>query len=1055
MRNRSMNHTLFALLIFATAFFVLFCRVAYLTLWMHDPYLEQSKGPRELSIHLEPDRGTIRDCNNRPLVINRIAYEIGITFDKIALLPRVSVRNGQKTFPRKEYIETLSVFLAKKLQIDRQSIEDMIFSKAALFPNTFFPLKQDVEEGLFYLLKMEEKNWPGLDVRIRSKRHYPQGPVGLNVLGLLGPIQSTQMAQLQHELEVLKSFLNKRNEGIAAPLPVGFFSFQKALERYQELQKLNYRLHSFVGRGGVEEVYDNHLRGFPGKERFEVDVKGRFLRKLPESVDPLPGKRLLLTIDSELQKHAEELLIQNEKERDDQFKLLSKDHSKIAAPFIKGGAIVVLDPKTSAVLSLASYPRMHPGMDPQMWLESPDHILEIFDGAKPLMKERLDPRTKQPFFETSYLTYEMFLDQILSTDCQVKRSLSKLKTVGKMLFLQQAILTLLHHFQQQSVQALLDGLFNPDPHQVHFNVPEEFFYEQQFLSPLFSNIRHSKDRLLLYDLCHLFAPLENFSDSLKIALTDEPVEHFVALCQQIRKLEKEVKKQSRLLFKTTYMPVFRKNYFPPFLQQIRKNGGKLPYLDYLKPKEEEFFETFYERNRPLLISSALLGANIAPLFDPKYRLCEELSKIPSVPQIQKRLQDFPAHLIQNLVQVVRTSKMLNGHEKQLAQGFYPRHGFGFFRSFAYQESAPLGSIFKIVSGYAGLKRHLEKELDFTKPFDPNPLTIRDEGPRGDPLDPKNILGFLQDGTPITRNFRGGRLPRSDHPIGKCDLERAIEQSSNIYFSLLAEGANEELLSASKSMGLGSRTGIDLPMEIGGTLPFDLSYNKTGLYAFAIGQHLLTVTPLQVANLLGALVNEGQVKKPRVAKALLGAYTPQQTTLKRFEQYFAPFHLQPALFSKTLNHSLAPFVLPFESQTVRAFAFPKELSYPLLKGMHKVLNGERGGARPEAIRTYFRHPEMKKDYNKLRPYLIGKTATAQISYRPFLDKEGESALVKHTWFALVHYDENAPMFENPDLVVVVYLRFGDYGKEALPLAVEMTKKFLDLKEKSKNDPVFNS
>jgi cell division protein FtsI/penicillin-binding protein 2 len=92
---------------------------------------------------------------------------------------------------------------------------------------------------------------------------------------------------------------------------------------------------------------------------------------------------------------------------------------------------------------------------------------------------------------------------------------------------------------------------------------------------------------------------------------------------------------------------------------------------------------------------------------------------------------------------------------------------------------------------------------------------------------------------------------------------------------------------------------------------------------------------------------------------------------------------------------------------------------------------------------------------LRPYLIGKTATAQISYRPFLDREGESALVKHTWFALVHYDENAPMFENPDLVVVVYLRFGDYGKEALPLAVEMTKKFLDLKEKSKNDPVFNS
>jgi cell division protein FtsI/penicillin-binding protein 2 len=1049
MRGPSTNQPLVALFIFGFIFLLSFGRIAYLTLFLHDSYLEQSKSPRELSIHVEPDRGTIRDRYNRPLVINRIAYDVGVTFDKIALIPRVIIKSGQKTFPRKEYIEQLANFLADNLGIDRQGIEDLIFSKSALFPNTFFPLKQDVKEETFYRLKMEERSWPGLDVKIRSKRQYPQGPVGLHILGSVGPIQNTQMASIQHEIETLRSFFKKRGEKIPAPLPIGYFSIKKAQERYQELQKLHYRLNSYMGRMGVEEVYDNHLRGFPGKERFEVDVKGRFLRKLPESVDALPGKRLLLTIDLDLQKHAEELLIRNEKERDEQFKLLSIDHSKIASPFIKGGAIVVMDPKTSAVLALASYPRMHPEMDPKMWLESSDHILEIFDGEKPLMKERQDPKTKECFFESTYLTYEMFLDQVLSTDCQVRKSLAKLHTVGKMLFLQQAVQALLHHFQQQSVQVLLDGLYGNDAKEIHFVVPCDLLGEKEFLDPLFSKIRHSKDRLLLYDLCHLFAPLENFSDPLKIALSDEPIEHFVALCQQIRKLEKEVIRQSRTLFKNTYMPIFRKNYFPSYLAKVRKNGGKLPYLDYLKPKEEDFFETFYEKNRSLLISSALVGANIAPVFDPKFCLCHELAKTPSVAQIQRRLQDFPAHLIQNLIHVVRTSKMLEGREKQLAQAFYPKHGFGFSRSFAYQESAPLGSIFKIVSGYTGLKRHLEKELDFTKPFDPNPLTIRDEGPKKDASDPKNILGFLQDGTPITRNFRGGRLPRSDHAIGKCDLERAIEQSSNIYFSLLAEGADEELLNASKLMGLGSRTGIDLPMEIGGTLPFDLSYNKTGLYAFAIGQHLLTVTPLQVANLLGALVTEGQLKKPHVAQALLGAYTPKQTNNKRFQQYFAPFQVEPAIFSETLNHTLRPFILPFEPVTMQAFAFPRELSYPLLKGMHKVLNGERGGARPEAIRTYFKHPEWKKDYLKLRPYMIGKTATAQISYRPFLDKEGDSALVKHTWFALAHYDENSPMFENPDLVVVVYLRFGDYGKEALPLAVEMTKKFLQIQENRKN------
>lgn len=1049
MRSSQTSYTLPALFIFSLFFLASFSRIAYLALFQHDVYLEQSKGPREISVHIEPDRGTIRDRYNRPLVTNQIAYDVGIVFDKIALIPQKRLKNGQKTFPRKEYIETLSLFLSENLEMDRQQIEDLIFSKSALFPNTFFALKQELPEGLFYRLKMEEKNWPGLDVRMRCKRQYPFGPVGLNILGGVGPIQSTQMAQILHEMDILKTFFQERSKRKSVPLPVGFQSVQSAQERLQELQKLHYRLNSFVGRKGVEEVHDRHLRGFPGKERFEVDVKGRFLRKLPESIEPLPGKRLLLTIDCDLQKKAEELLILNEQQRDQQFVLLGKDHNRIAAPFIKGGAIVALDPKTSEVLALASYPRMHPQMDSEQWLESSNHILEIFDGQKPLIKERLNPKNLEPFFESIYLTYEMFIDQILYSESQIKKSLFKLNTVGKMLFLQQAIQTLLHHFQQTSVQVLLDGIYKCDTKNLEFVIPQDLEDERKFLDPLFSKISHSKDRVLLYELCHLFAPLENFSDQLKIALSDEPIEHFVALCQQIRKLEQEVKKKAKILFKKEYMPIFRKNYFGSYLAQVRKNGGKLPYIDYLKPIEEEFFETFYEKHRSVLISSALLGANICTFFDPKYKFCESLAKTPIVPLIQKRLQDFPAHLIINLVHSVRSSKMLDEKERRLAESFYPKHGFGFCRSYAYQESAPLGSIFKIVSGYAGLKRHLEKELDFTKPFDPNPLTIRDEGPKGDPQDPKNVLGFMLDGTPITRVFRGGRLPRSDHPIGKCDLERAIEQSSNIYFSLLAEGADEELLSASRLMGLGSRTGIDLPLEIGGTLPFDLSYNKTGLYAFAIGQHLLTVTPLQIANLLGALVTEGQVKKPHVTKALLGVHNPKQENAKRFAQYLYPLNLDPSLFSETMNQTLAPFILPFDAKTVHAFAFPKELSYPLLKGLYKVLNGERGGARPEAIRYYFHHPEKKKDYNKLRPYMIGKTATAQISYRPFVNKEGDSALVKHTWFALVHYDESLPMFESPDLVVVVYLRFGDYGKEALPLAVEMTKTFLDLKKHKKD------
>jgi len=282
MRASQTSYTLPALFVFGLFFLASFARIAYLALFMHDAYLEQSKGPREISVHVEPDRGTIRDRYNRPLVTNQIAYDVGIVFDKIALIPQKRLKNGQKTFPRKEYIETLSTFLSAALEMDRQQIEDLIFSKSALFPNTFFPLKQELGEQLFYKLKMEEKNWPGLDVRMRCKRQYPMGAVGLNILGGVGPIQSSQMAHVQQEMDVLKTFFQERDNGKSVPLPLGFHSLENAQERLLELKKLHYRLNSFVGRGGVEEVHDRYLRGFPGKERFEVDVKGRFLRKLPE-----------------------------------------------------------------------------------------------------------------------------------------------------------------------------------------------------------------------------------------------------------------------------------------------------------------------------------------------------------------------------------------------------------------------------------------------------------------------------------------------------------------------------------------------------------------------------------------------------------------------------------------------------------------------------------------------------------------------------------------------------------------------------------------------------
>jgi penicillin-binding protein 2 len=87
----------------------------------------------------------------------------------------------------------------------------------------------------------------------------------------------------------------------------------------------------YVGKDGIERVYEMDLQGQRGVERFEVDTKRRPKRSV-ERESPLPGSRLTVGIDADVQVMAHELL--------------------------KGykGAVVALDPKTGEVIVLVSSP---------------------------------------------------------------------------------------------------------------------------------------------------------------------------------------------------------------------------------------------------------------------------------------------------------------------------------------------------------------------------------------------------------------------------------------------------------------------------------------------------------------------------------------------------------------------------------------------------------------------------------------------------------------------------------------------------------------------------
>ncbi|MDR1317880.1 MAG: penicillin-binding protein 2 [Spirochaetales bacterium] len=135
---------------------------------------------------------------------------------------------------------------------------------------------------------------------------------------------------------------------------------------------------------------------------------------------------------------------------------------------------------------------------------------------------------------------------------------------------------------------------------------------------------------------------------------------------------------------------------------------------------------------------------------------------------------------------------------------------------------------------------------------------------------KTILcpGYLNYGDRVFRCHK-----QSGH--GALALFSALAESCDVYYYTV--GAEylgiERIVDFSRRFGLGEPTGIDIPGEISGTLPSPSWVSKTynsrwqggDTVNMSIGQGYLGVTPIQMANVVSMIVNEGAVYKPHLLK----------------------------------------------------------------------------------------------------------------------------------------------------------------------------------------------
>jgi cell division protein FtsI/penicillin-binding protein 2 len=246
-----------------------------------------------------------------------------------------------------------------------------------------------------------------------------------------------------------------------------------------------------------------------------------------------------------------------------------------------------------------------------------------------------------------------------------------------------------------------------------------------------------------------------------------------------------------------------------------------------------------------------------------------------------------------------------------------------------------------------------------------------------------------------------------------------------------------LADAARLFSYGSRTGIDLPGEISGSIPNDLDVNQTNLYAMAIGQGSFVVTPLQTSVMLSTLANGGDVLKPKIIKLSVGGRPASDRQQFEYQESLSFLGLDFPLFSlkSARDQESAVFEAPVE--IVRQIDMPPAVRDLIFKGMRQVVQI----VEPSAFAFYYDgDAEAIEYYKKIRPFMIGKTSSSESMEQWNLSRNEGVKKTTHGWFGCIAFDEN----DDPELVVVVYLRYAGRGKDAIPLAAQIIEKWRQVK-----------
>jgi cell division protein FtsI/penicillin-binding protein 2 len=1042
-------------------------------------------------------RGTIRDRFHVILAANAIEYRVGVVWPPIQEIPRKIIENGQKRFLRKDYVKALSKMIGKVVDIDPQRIEDTIYSYAVFSQTTAVVLKTGLTEQQYYRLTMAAKDWPGLVVERAPKRVYPRGRSGCHVIGYTAPLNRQEYDRAVSEIRFLREYVGGVERGEVKELPPMISSFFAAKERLMGLERRAYGLNDEIGKTGVEAAFEPQLRGLVGKKYFIANAFGERLREAAGSREAVPGKRLVVSISSELQEWCEKLLAQSDADR---FNRLERDKERVAKgaknPLVRGGAIVAIDPKTAEVVACASYPRFDPNdfvrsslavsaHSPQQktarWLEGEVYVKKVWDLEWPMVREEADDTTYHE--KNVWLTWEQFLSSVLPTEAFPLRLLPPHLSVLQLLQLQTK------GASRCSLQATVgDDLFPSSP-----DTNGSFVEDASALVSTLNEDRRrdpgreggSAEDLILVDLTRLLLRCEELSDALVETLGPYSIDTLRSLISAKVAFSDALRQELKERFQRGLFQEWREQHGTQFLSEKRKEErdtgiAPRPFLQYLEKECADQFSVWWKQHGDSALLSAFSpsGIPIEVWVQKGIRRCVSTFSNDGFHKERREELLLLSSLIKQLpsTEGLRLLAALKGYEAlthplfgkytSTVCGKAPATAQDLIRSFLALRSPPLasfchmqpsaqGSMFKLVVAYAALHQQLQKLRGEERLLLPSFFRITDQTFHSGG---RVYVGYDSSGKPIPQLYKGGRLPRSAEPhLGELDLIRAIGRSSNPYFALLAGdflSSPQVLVDAAKNLGFGEKTGIALPSESAGRVPSDLETNKTGVYTTAIGQHTMMATPLQSAVMLSAFATCGDVVIPRLVRMAIG---PEAAPLQQFRD-------SPSYAGRDLMRAIGFDVPVWLAQAADIYKHHIQVTTRRTKRHVDISQAERRllfeGMCASIERTMNDHnlpklfahrPNLLTVLHGMRGQMIGKSSTAESYERLGLGIGQKPCMYNHTWFGGIFFPESsreARPFENQEaeLVVVVFLRYGTFGKDAAPLAASVAHEWRQIQRR---------